>query len=329
MYSAAALVALVALVALSMLVHRILRFRNDLVATIRQGNAARVEALLRRKPEALVAARGALRGPLQAAASQGSRDIVELLLARGVDPAGIDGWGQSALHVAALHGQVDLVRRLLELGVDVNQRSQWATSDKVPARPGATALHFACGAGQLAVLEVLLEKGAAWDAVDERGLTGLHEVAARSGSVEVARRLLELGCAVDAVECLGQTPLMLALAYKRSALASLLVARGASPHMRGPLEFTPLHLAALRGLEDLVVALLAAGADPLARNDMARTPLDMARAEGHVAIASLLAQAMLEGAGAPVKNPAAIAEPRFDGEDAAEVAPPHSRLAKG
>ncbi|MFP2910771.1 hypothetical protein ACLESD_38190, partial [Pyxidicoccus sp. 3LFB2] len=66
--------ALVALVVLSLLVHRTLRSRRDLVATIRQGNAARVEALLRRKPESLTAARQAVRGPLQAAASQGSRD---------------------------------------------------------------------------------------------------------------------------------------------------------------------------------------------------------------------------------------------------------------
>ena len=297
--------ALVALVVLSLIVHRALRSRRDLVSIIRQGNAARVEALLRRRPEALTAARDSVRGPLQAAAATGRRDIVELLVAHGVAPAGIDGWGQSALHVAALHGHVDLVKRLLELGVDVNLRAGRATSDKVPARPGATALHFACGAGQLAVLEALLEKGAAWDAVDERSLTALHEVAARSGSVEVARRLLELGCAVDAVDCLGQTPLMLALTYKRNALAALLVAHGASPHARGPLEFTPLHLAALRGLEDLVSALLAAGADPLARNDLAHTPGDVARAEGHASVAALLEQAEGQGAGEPVKTPVA------------------------
>ncbi|WP_164007845.1 ankyrin repeat domain-containing protein [Pyxidicoccus trucidator] len=296
--------AVVALVVLSLLVYRTLRSRRDLLATIRQGNAARVEALLRRKPEALAAARASLRGPLQAAASQGSGAIVELLLARGVDPAGIDGWGQGALHVAALQGHVDLVRRFLELGVEVNQRARLATSDRVPARPGATSLHFACGAGQLAVLEVLLEKGVDWNAVDERGLTALHEVAARSGSVEVARRLLELGCAVDAVDCLGQTPLMLALAYKRTALAALLVARGASPHARGPLEFTPLHLAALRGLEDLVSALLSAGADPFARNDLKQTPLDVARAEGHAAVVSLLEAAVPQPDQAPTASPA-------------------------
>jgi ankyrin repeat protein len=290
-------VALVVLVGLSLVIHRVLRSRRDLVSVIRQGSASRVEALLRKRPEALTEARDSVRGPLQAAAAVGSRDIVELLLARGVDPAGIDGWGQSALHVAALHGHVDLVRRLLERGVDVNLRAGRATAEQVPSRPGATSVHFACGAGQLAVLEVLLEKGAAWDAVDERGLTALHEVAARSGSVEVARRLLELGCAVDAVDCLGQTPLMLALTYKRNALASLLVAHGASPHARGPLEFTPLHLAALRGLDELVSGLLAAGADPLARNDVGHTPQDVARAEGHASVVSLLDAAQAGRAG--------------------------------
>ncbi|WP_163990763.1 ankyrin repeat domain-containing protein [Pyxidicoccus caerfyrddinensis] len=318
--------AVVALVVLSLLVRRVLRSRGDLLAAIRQGNAARVEALLRRKPAALTAARESVRGPLQAAASRGSRDIVELLLARGVDPAGIDGWGQSALHVAALHGHVDLVRRFLELGVDVNQRARRATSDKVPARPGATCLHFACGAGQLAVLEVLLEKGAAWDAVDERELTGLHEVAARSGSVEVARRLLELGCAVDALDCLGQTPLMLALAYKRTALASLLVAHGASPHVRGPLEFTPLHLAALRGLEDLVSALLAAGANPLAANDLGQKPVDVARAEGHAAVASLLEEA---GGRATVTSVVPESGTGAGAEDVAVEAPPRPRTSEG
>ena len=320
--------AVVVLVGLSLLVLRVLRSRGDLVTAIRQGNAARVEALLRRKPEALAAARESVRGPLQAAASLGRKDLVELLVAHGVDPAGIDGWGQGALHVAALHGHTDLVRRFLELGVDVNQRAGRATSDKVPARPGATVLHFACGAGQLTVLEVLLEKGAAWDAVDERALTGLHEVAARSGSVEVARRLLELGCAVDALDCLGQTPLMLALAYKRTALASLLVSHGASPHARGPLEFTPLHLAALRGLEDLVSALLTAGADPFAQNDLKQTPVDVARAEGHAAVVDLLEQAVLKVSGPPVMTPAALSQPRPPvEEDAAEGVPPRSRTS--
>ncbi|MFP2931166.1 hypothetical protein ACLESO_39430, partial [Pyxidicoccus sp. 3LG] len=57
--------ALVALVGLSLLVHRALRSRRDLVATIRLGDASRVEALLRRRPEALAQARESVRGPLQ------------------------------------------------------------------------------------------------------------------------------------------------------------------------------------------------------------------------------------------------------------------------
>ncbi|QSQ20061.1 ankyrin repeat domain-containing protein [Pyxidicoccus parkwayensis] len=322
MYLIAAVV--VALVGVSLLVLRVLRSRGGLLGAIRQGKAARVEALLRGKPQALAAARESVRGPLQAAAATGRRDIVDLLLAHGVDPAGIDGWGQGALHVAALHGHVELVRRFLELGVDVNQRARRATSDKVPARPGATPLHFACGAGQLEVLNALLEKGAAWDSVDERALSALHEVAARSGSVEVARRLLALGCAVDAVDCLGQTPLMLALAYKRTALAALLVAHGASPHARGPMEFTPLHLAALRGLEDLVSALLAAGANPLAANDLGQKPVDVARAEGHAAVAALL-----EEAGARAAVTSVAPEPTTQQEGAAVVAPPLPRTSEG
>lgn len=112
--------------------------------------------------------------PIAAAAFMGNDRIVEVLLAQGVDPNGIDKTGKAPIVYAASLGFTPVVRRLLDAGVDVN------------ARYGndLTVLMWAAGyaenAGAIdaeAVVNLLVDRGAAIDAVDNRGRSALMTAA--------------------------------------------------------------------------------------------------------------------------------------------------------
>jgi F-type H+-transporting ATPase subunit beta len=114
--------------------------------------------------------------------------------------------------------------------------------------------------------------------------------AAERGDVDLIDLLVERGAALDGpCACAGhETPLWAALAAGRSEAACRLLALGADPDVRGFAGHTPLHVAAIRGLEDAVRRLLASGADPAALSTTGETPLAWALRKGHRGIAALL-----------------------------------------
>lgn len=100
--------------------------------------------------------------------------------------------------LAARNGDTELVRALLA--------DDGLSPDAEEARNGHRPLHQAAQAGQTEVVEILLDAGAAVDAVDGDGLTALMR-AAGSAAVPVGRRLLDAGAAVNARSPVGDTPL--------------------------------------------------------------------------------------------------------------------------
>src|SRR5215470_15300425 len=128
---------------------------------------ATVAVLLARGADPNLAGRSDV-SPLAAAAFRGNDRIAELLLARGADPDHVDATGKTPLIYAAARGFVLVVRRLLDAGADA------------AASHGndLTALMWAAGhedgvgaAAAVAVVELLMEHGAAIDAADNRGRT--------------------------------------------------------------------------------------------------------------------------------------------------------------
>lgn len=113
-------------------------------------------------------------------------------LTRPYDGTARLGRGTPCLQVAAIHGQSQVVGALIGLGADVNARSA----------DGVTALHYAAGgrgvsaalpAGNLVVLEMLLDHGADLEAVDgQHGGTPLGW-AEFHGRNEIARALRARG----------------------------------------------------------------------------------------------------------------------------------------
>jgi ankyrin repeat protein len=58
------------------------------------------------------------------ACAYGRQEVVELLLARGIDPAGHDNDGNTGLHWAAANGYAAIVKRLIEAGAPLEARNE-------------------------------------------------------------------------------------------------------------------------------------------------------------------------------------------------------------
>ena len=175
---------------------------------------------------------------LMLALYRGRRDLAESVAAK-----------KKALDIfeAASMGRLDRLRQLAADRDTVNARSN----------DGFTALHFACFFGQGEAARVLIEAGAAVDAVaaNPMKVMPLHS-AASARNLEAARHLVEHGAPVNARQESG---------------------------------WAPLHGAAQNGVRVRVELLLRHGADPKQANDAGKTAIMVAREKGHEELAGLLA----------------------------------------
>jgi ankyrin repeat protein len=69
-----------------------------------------------------------MRDDWRSAATQGDSEVIERLLAQGVDVDSLDNHGQTALMLAALHGRDAVVRVLLDNGADMNMTAKYNLS---------------------------------------------------------------------------------------------------------------------------------------------------------------------------------------------------------
>ena len=109
--------------------------------------------------------------------------IVQMLLDAGVEVDWQDKTGETALHVAARFGYEECASILIK-GTN-NQKADLEMADKSYAW---TPLHVACVDGQLSIVTLLVEAGAAVQRLDSSGWTA-QEHAALRGHIEIARFL--------------------------------------------------------------------------------------------------------------------------------------------
>jgi ankyrin repeat protein len=170
---------------------------------------------------------------------RGRRDLAELIANK---KKALDIFEASAL------GRLDRLRQCLRDASAIDSRS----------KDGFTALHFACFFGQPESARLLIESGAAVDAVaaNPTEVMPLHS-AASARNLEAARLLLERGAPgiVNARQQAG---------------------------------WVPIHAAAQNGDRAMVELLLKHGADPKLANDEGKTPAVVAKEKGHREIAALL-----------------------------------------
>ena len=152
----------------------------------------------------------------------------------------------------------------------------------------SVALIRAVERGSLADVVACLAAGARAAAVDQDGWSALHSAACGEDPA-IAEVLLRAGAAVDGRTAAGHSPLHLAADNGRSCCRVLLSA-GADVNAATNDGMTSLHRAAWAGELDCAALLLAAGADAR-RRWFRHTPADVAADRGHVALATLLADA--------------------------------------
>ena len=127
--------------------------------------------------------------PLAAAAFNANDTLAAALLAHHANPTLADRTGKSPIVYAAARAAIPIVQRLLATGIDVNARY---ANDLTVLMWAAGYADDASDADGLALVRLLLDRGAHIDDADNRGRTALM-IAAERGHADVAKLLLAKG----------------------------------------------------------------------------------------------------------------------------------------
>jgi ankyrin repeat protein len=218
---------------------------------------------------------------LQVAAERGHVETVALLLDRGADVNATGEYGWSPVHLAANWGHTEVAGLLLDRGAKMdiflaallgNKEETERLLNENPSSAATNGLNSAPPlhvAGNPEIAQLLLDRGASLDTVDELGNTPLGSAISRR-SRQVARFLVERGAIAD--------PCQLAALGDRARLSELLDSDPSAISYRGRIGVnavlgTPLHAATHAGDFEIVSELLERGADPNSRADSGQTPL--------------------------------------------------------
>ncbi|KAH8982526.1 ankyrin repeat-containing domain protein [Lactarius akahatsu] len=250
--------------------------------------------------------------PLHFASHFLERNLVQMLLDHGANVNAEDSLGRTPLHLVLEdknyfdERHFGVARLLVERGADVNVRGE----------DHETPLHSASYSLEFKWVRMLLDHGANANAEDNLGRTPLHLVLEDRDYTEhhfgmarllvehgadanirdkdhktplhsvsyflelnLVRTLLDHGAIVNAEDSRGRTPLHRVLEAEEdgSAVAQLLIERGADVNMPNGNHDTPLHIASRLVLLEAVWILLKSGADLNAENKEGQLPFQLLR----------------------------------------------------
>jgi ankyrin repeat protein len=177
-------------------------------------------------------------------------------------------YNKTPLHWAAELDRQDIGRMLIDAGADLEARTSW----------GATPLAWAGTMGSIRVADLLLARGA-------KGMN--LATAASLGKLDLVRAFLVEGVERDVIS----QAFYGACRNGHTAVAALLLERGADVNAKGFFGGTGLHWAAINGHEDTIEFLVAHGADLTLRDAQFHSTPEGWAAEGrHEKIRQFLAR---------------------------------------
>lgn len=220
------------------------------------------------------------------AASEGNAEAVRAVLAQGADANARNMNGMTALMKGIDEKHPDVVQVLLDHGADVNLAMPQQGYDA-----GYTALVVAVKRRHVGIVQLLLNHGANVSARTGEGSTALtlaatDRLAEESVRCQIMELLLAHGAKIDATDDFGMTPLMYAASNDHSAMAQLLLDRGAEVNLTAAqgysASWTALVMAVRKRHVGIVQLLSNHGADVDARTSEGSTVLCLAAARGFV-----------------------------------------------
>jgi len=169
-------------------------------------------------------------------------------------------------------------------------RGRRELAELIASKKTALDIFEATALGRLDLLkQCLRDDPSAIDARSKDGFTALH-FACFFGQPDAARLLIEGGAAVDAVAANPSQvmPLHSAASARNLEAACLLLEHRAPVNARQQGGWVPIHAAAQNGDRPMAELLLKYRADPKLANDQGKTSAMVAREQGHAEIATLL-----------------------------------------
>jgi len=146
-------------------------------------------------------------------------------------------------------------------------------------------IHKAIRRGNINLVKSLLKEVDDINAQDEFGFAPLH-LAAKTDNVALVNLLLKRGANIECEDrCNRRTPLHEAAYYGAFHVVKFLLKQGANIHAKNEYQATPLHLA---DRLEVIEILIREGADMDAKNDLGLTPMHSAAVNGRLNVVKFL-----------------------------------------